>query len=201
MKGFVDGLKALGPLGALVLAVMDSAGIPIVGGVDALLIWLAVTSPGSAYLSAALAVIGSVIGSLFLFYIARKGGEAFLDKHTGSPRGARLKAWYLEYGLLTVFVPAVTPIIPTPLKIFVVSAGAMGVNPMVFAAVFGLARFIRYFFIVYVARRLGDATLPYLKQHAWQLGVIAIGLFALLYLLFYLAGRRRELRMLATGSK
>ena len=173
------------------MAILDSAGIPVVGGVDALLIWVSVTSPGTAYLAAATAVIGSLIGSLVLFFLARKGGEAYLARYTSSRRGAKLKSWFLEYGLLTVFVPSVS-FVPMPLKVFVISAGALGVNPLLFALVLTVARVIRYFFLAWLGLRLGDQALPYLKQHIWMFVALAIGLFASLYFLIaYLDKRRR----------
>lgn len=52
---------------------LDSAGIPIPAAVDALLMVLAANAPGTAYVAAAMAVVGSVAGSLFLFFVARKG--------------------------------------------------------------------------------------------------------------------------------
>ncbi|MBV8818482.1 MAG: VTT domain-containing protein [Acidobacteriaceae bacterium] len=194
MTKLFEWLVALGPVGTLMVSALDSAGIPMVGGVDALLIVVAVTSPSAAYLSAALAVAGSVAGSLVLFMIARKGGEAYLDKHTVSRRGLGLKSWFLEYGLLTVFVPAVVPIVPMPMKIFVLSAGALGVSPWVFSLVLGVARVIRYFIIAWMSLRLGSGTLPYLRQHLWQLVALAIGLFGFLYVVISVVDRRRKLR-------
>ena len=71
-------LVAWGPLGLLVLAIADSAGVPIVGGVDALLITVSIGNPSLAYPSALCAIVGSLIGSCLLFAIARKGGQVFL---------------------------------------------------------------------------------------------------------------------------
>ncbi len=201
MKHFVETLRALGPLGVLILAVLDCAGIPVVGGVDALLIFVSITAPQSAYTSAGMAVLGSLIGSLFLFFIARKGGEAYLDKYTASPQGARLKRWFLEYGLLTVFVPAGVPIIPMPLKVFILSAGALGVGPIVFTVVLLAARVIRYYAIAYLALQLGNQTLPYLRHHICQLLAIAVAVFATLYLLIRFADKRRKLGQLVSDSE
>ena len=78
----IGGTLALwGPWGILLLAILDSAGIPLVGGVDALLVLMGAKNPRMAYLAAALAVAGSLAGNLFLFYLARKGGEAYLDRN------------------------------------------------------------------------------------------------------------------------
>ena len=201
MKHFVETLRALGPLGVLILAVLDCAGVPVIGGVDALVIFVSIATPPSAYPAAGMAVLGSLIGSLFLFFIARKGGEAYLDKYTATPQGARLKRWFLEYGLLTIFVPAAVPIIPMPLKVFILSAGALGVSPVVFTVVLLAARLIRYYAIAYLSLQLGDQTLPYLRHHIWQLIAIAVGVFGGLYLVIRFADRRRRLRALVTDSE
>ena len=76
MKHFLEMLRDLGPAGLFVLAILDSAGIPVVSGVDALLIWISIAKPESAYAAAGMALLGSVIGSLGLFFIARKLGAA-----------------------------------------------------------------------------------------------------------------------------
>ena len=125
MKQFVATLVAWGPPGLLILAMLDSAGIPIPAAVDALLMVLAANAPGTAYVAAAMAVAGSVAGSLFLFFVARKGGEKYLERHTVGERGQRLRRWFQHYGLLTVFISALSPI-PMPMKLFVISAGALG---------------------------------------------------------------------------
>ncbi|MDP8980424.1 MAG: VTT domain-containing protein [Acidobacteriota bacterium] len=191
MKGLVEWLRALGPLGVFLLAILDGAGVPLVGGVDALLVWVAVTIPAAAYISAAAAIAGSTIGSVFLFLLARKGGETYLSRYTSTPRGTRLRNWFLEYGLLTAFVPALIPI-PMPMKIFVLSAGAMGVRPWRFMIVVIAARIPRYFFLAWLGLQLGKETLPYLKHHVWQLCAVAAGLFVVLYLGIKFIDRRRK---------
>lgn len=166
----------------------------MVGGVDALVVFMAAVDHAQAYWSAAAAVLGSLIGSVFLFYLARKGGEAYLHRHTLSPRGAGLRAWFQEYGLLTIFVPAFVPIIPMPMKIFILSAGALGVSPLTFIIVLLAGRIPRYFFLAWLGTRLGRGTLPYLRHHIWELVALAVGLFAILYLGISWAHRHRALR-------
>jgi membrane protein YqaA with SNARE-associated domain len=172
---------SFGPWGVLLLAIFDSGGIPMVGGVDALVVAVAAMDHSQAYWAATAAIVGSLMGSLFLFYIARKGGEAYLHRHTLSARGAHLRAWFLEYGLLTVFVPAFVPVIPLPVKIFILSAGALGVSPVTFILVLLAARIPRYVFLAWLGTRLGKETLPYLQQHLWELIVLAAALFVILY--------------------
>ena len=142
--------------------------------------------------AAAAAVMGSLVGSLILFFVARAGGEHYLRRYTSHGRGARLKGWFMEYGLLTIFVPALVPI-PMPLKIFIISAGALGMNPFTFMLVMVAARVPRFFFLAWLGTRLGEQTLPYLKQHLWELLLFAIGLFTILYLLIRILDRRHRL--------
>lgn len=149
------------------LAVLDSAGFPIVGGVDALLIAISATHPSQAYLAALFAVIGSLAGSLILFFIARKGGEMLLMRHVTSRTGARMHVWFQRWGLATVFIPAISPI-PMPMKIPVFCAGALQVRLLYFVIVVLIARAIRYFGMAYLAVHYGTETLQFVKTHIWQ---------------------------------
>ncbi len=181
------------------LAALDSAGIPIPGGVDALLVVLAAAAPAGAYFGAAAAIVGSAIGSMFLFYLARKGGERYLEARTASGRAARFRIWFQRYGLLTVFIPGILPV-PLPLKVFVLSAGALGVRPAAFLAVILAARVPRYLGLAYLGAKVGENSLEYLKQHAWHLAAIAAALFAVLYLALRVADRIRGGRLAAEPS-
>jgi membrane protein YqaA with SNARE-associated domain len=153
----------------------------MVGGVDALIVIIAVASRSQAYLAALTAIIGSLVGSLILFLIARKGGEEYHRRHTSSARGSRFRSWFHEYGLLTVFVPAFVPIIPLPLKIFIISAGALEESPITFSLVLLAARIPRYMFLAWLGSRLGYDTLPFLRHYIWELILLASALFAALY--------------------
>ena len=165
----------------------------MIAGVDALVVLIASLHREQGYLAAATATAGSMVGNLLLFFIGRKGGEAYLARYTASGRGARLRAWFAEYGLLTIFVPAFV-VVPLPLKVFVLSAGAMGVGPLRFALVLLVSRLPRYFFLAWLGTRLGRDTIPYLQHHVWQLLLFAVLLFAALYFLIkFEHGRHRHL--------
>jgi membrane protein DedA with SNARE-associated domain len=173
-------LLAWGPGGIFVLAIIDSAGIPIWEGVDALIVFMAAQNAEKGYLGAALAVIGSVIGSLFLFYVGRKGGEEFLDKRTQTGWAKRFRQWFHHYGGLAVFIPVVIPA-PLPVKIFVLSAGALGMNRAHFIAIVAIARILRYGGLAYLGAQMGTYPLQYVKSHAWQLAAASVGVFLVLY--------------------
>ena len=181
-----------GPYGLLLLATLDSAGIPVVGGVDALLITVATRNPEQAYTGAICAVAGSLGGSLILFVIARKGGEVLLLKHISSRRGARLHNWFQRFGLVTVFVPALSPI-PMPMKVPVFCAGALQVRWSYFISVVLSARMIRYFALAYLGGHYGHQTVAFLILHA-QLVFTVVAVLAVLSILTLRFIDRREAR-------
>jgi membrane protein YqaA with SNARE-associated domain len=183
-------LIAWGPLGLLLVAILDSAGIPLVGGVDGLLIAVAAVRPSSVYLLTLLATAGSLAGCMVLFYIARKGGERYLDASTQTGTGLRLRLWFQRYGLATVFVPALLPI-PLPTKVFVICAGALGVRAVPFLLVVLAARIPRYAGLAYLGSRLGEHSGVWLRAHAWHLAAAALVLLACLFLVIKLAERSR----------
>jgi membrane protein DedA with SNARE-associated domain len=189
MKQFVATLTAWGPFGVMLLAAIDSAGVPIPGGVDLLIVLVAVSNPEKGYLAAALAVIASCVGCLFLFWIARKGGELYLDEHASSPRAMRFRRWFDEYGLLTVFIPTLV-VIPLPVKVFVFSAGALGTRPLTFLGVILAARVPRYFGLAWLGVQLGDDAWPWVQAHAWHMAGFAVVLFAVLYLMVRIRANR-----------
>ena len=83
-----DALIAWGPAGILLLAILDSSGVPVAGVFDALLILIAVERPSVAWLCAGMAVVGSTVGNVILFWMARKGGQRFMNKAAPEGRAA-----------------------------------------------------------------------------------------------------------------
>lgn len=189
MRSLANLLVSWGPLGVLLLAVLDSAGIPLPAGVEALILVVATLDPPRAYTAAGLATVGSLAGNLFLYYLARKGGERFLDKHTSSGRSAKLRGWFQRYGLVTVFVPAILPV-PLPLKVFVLCAGGMGVKPGTFALVVTAARVPRYFGLAWLGSKLGNHSSAWLQAHSRQMMLFAVLLFVVLLVAVRLGTRR-----------
>jgi uncharacterized membrane protein YdjX (TVP38/TMEM64 family) len=126
-----------------------------------------------------------------LFYAARKGGEVYLAKYTLDGRGKTLRGWFLEYGLLTVFIPALL-VIPLPLKIAEICAGALGVRPMPFFLTLLAARVPRFFAMAYLGAKLGEGSWSWVKAHVWHMTAFAVVLFALLYLMILITHRRRQ---------
>lgn len=189
-RHLTDILIAWGPLGVLLLAILDSSGVPVAGVFDAFLILIAVKTPNVGWLCAALAVIGSTVGNTILFWTARKSSEKMVNKGEPTGRTAKFRNWFKRYGMVTIFVPALVPI-PMPLKLFVVSAGVLGTPLWEFIGVVLLARILRYFGEVWLGIQLGEQSTTYLKSHAWMLGLGAAVLSATLYLFIQWRDRRR----------
>ncbi len=192
MKKLLASLIAMGPTGLFLLAILDGAGLPVPGGVDVLVVFLASQHPAYAYQLAAFAVTGSVLGNLILFAIARKGGQLYIDKRTISGNGARFRKWFHHYGLLTVFIAALVPLPVMPMKIFVLCSGALGSNILAFVGVFFFARALRYCGLAYLGSQMGDKALIYLRQNVWNLVALAVVLFIVLYLLVKVADHFRK---------
>jgi membrane protein DedA with SNARE-associated domain len=159
---------------------------------DALLVLVAVKAPQRAYFTALMAVLGTAGGSISLFLAVRHGRRLFLKGEPPPGKRQRFERWFDRYGMLAVFIPAVTPVLPLPLKVFVVSAGALKTPFSKFLVVILLARAIRYFGEAYLGIQLGEDAQTFLARHAWTILGIAVALGGAAYALIRISDRRRE---------
>src|SRR5262245_41522477 len=128
MKAFFQAIAAWGLPGVLVLSFIDSVGVPNPSGTDALLLLVCIARPDSAFVAAALAVLGCLAGSLVFHQIIRSGGERILARYITTGRGLTFRMWFQRYGLVTVFISALLPIPVLPLKVLAACACATGVS-------------------------------------------------------------------------
>jgi membrane protein YqaA with SNARE-associated domain len=179
-----------GGMGLFLIAFLDSSvlSFPIIN--DLLLINLSVHNPARMPYYAAMATLGSVAGCLFLYYLARKGGEAMFHKHAG-PRARHIHAWINRNGFLSILVTALLPP-PTPFKIFVIAAGALDMPVQKFVLGLLAARAIRYFGEGYLAIRYGDQAGQFWLTHKLDVAGLVLGVVLCLYLLSLLAFRPRQ---------
>lgn len=187
MNEFVEQLTRWGALGVFLLSLIDSAGVPLPSFVDAYLIGVVMKNPAVAVPTMLAAIVGSLLGNVVLYAIARKGGKLYLDKLTARPRGQKFRQWFDKYGLVTVFVPAVS-IVPMPMKFFAVSAAVFNVPLVRILGVIALARLIRYGVVAWLAAAFGEQTKAFITEHKlwFAVGTLALGLlfFVLSRLLF-----------------
>jgi membrane protein YqaA with SNARE-associated domain len=187
-------LVAYGPWGVFLIGVIDSLGLPLPATMDALLIVIAVRAPERAYFTAFMAVAGSMGGNLALFLAARYGVRRFISHVPEPGKPQRFRKWFHRYGLLTVFIPAATPVLPLPLKVFVISAGVLHTPIARFSIVVLVARMIRYFGEAYLGVHLGADAQGFLQRNAWNLVGVAIGLALVMYILIRWNDRRAGLQ-------
>src|SRR2546421_4974275 len=94
-------LYAFGPFGVLVLGVIDSFGVPLPEAVDFFVIAVAaesVRNPRHAWLTALMALIGSVGGNVALFQAARHGRRLFGKSEPAPEKRGRFQTWFHRYG-------------------------------------------------------------------------------------------------------
>jgi len=179
MADLLHQIQTYGPIGIVVIAGLDSLGVPLPAAVDALLIGIAassVHSPSVAWTSAILAIVGSTIGNWILFQAAYHGRKLFRRRAPQEDSPGKFRLWFRQYGLLTIFIPAVTPILPLPLKVFVVSAGAMHTPPGRFLITIVAARVIRYLGLTWRGMQLGADAQGFIIRNGWTLTGIALAI-------------------------
>ena len=162
----------LGAPGLFLISFLDSSVLtfPVIN--DLLLIELSIQHPARMALYAFLAMLGSVLGCVLLFYLAEKGGEALFHKHAGE-RAQAIHNWVVKNGFGGMLIAALLPP-PTPFKVFVVAAGVFEVPVASFASAITLARAIRYFGIGYLAIRYGKEARPFLEHHKLEVAALLV---------------------------
>ncbi len=179
----------LGAPGLFLISFLDSSVLtfPVIN--DLLLIELSMQRPARMPLYALMASLGSVLGCVVLYFIARKGGEAFFHRKAGKHAHA-IRHWVERNGFMGMLIAALLPP-PTPFKFFVFAAGVFEVPLFSYTSAISIARLFRYFGIGYLAVRYGADALPYLMQHKLQVSVFVILLVIVSYVLSRVVLRRR----------
>ncbi len=189
--GSIEPLQAfladLGPAGVIVLAILDSAGMPTLGGPDALLLLMAPNfSMATGLWLLAGTVAGSALGCLILYYVGRRGGEPLLARFGAAEKRVWVRQKLERYDFIGIFAAAIGPP-PFPTKLFVLSAGVLGMEwrRMLLAVVLG--RTLRYGVAWYLGLHYGVQAAELLSQHYLSIFAGVIVLLALLLLIPLLA--------------
>ena len=147
-----------------VIALADSAFIPMPQGVDALLLAQAIGSPDIAYLAAGLGVVGSVLGTVVLYFLARRAGHAMLRRRL-TPAGIQRLAGLVGRWGAALLIPVTMIPLPLPMKPVVLAAGIFQMPLPSFCVAVAFSRFVRYFGIVYLALRFGNRAMELAVEH------------------------------------
>jgi len=177
---------AMGGPGLFIIGYLDSSFLSFPEVNDLLIVGMVMKHPHLLPYYALMATLGSVLGCLTIYYIARKGGEAFLRKRFKEHHVDRGLKLFQKYGLLVLIVPALLPP-PAPFKIFVLMAGVASIPVWQFVTAIGIARVIRYFGEGLLAVWYGDQAFAFLHDHAKTIGLglagaaLAIGIAWILW--------------------
>jgi membrane protein YqaA with SNARE-associated domain len=182
----------LGAPGLFLISFLDSSVLtfPIIN--DLLLIELSMQRPARMPLYAFMAALGSALGCVLLYFIARKGGEALFHRKAGKHAHA-IRHWVVQNGFVGMLVAALLPP-PTPFKFFVLAAGVFEVPLFSYTSAITIARLFRYFGIGYLAIRYGADAIPYLMSHKLLVTVFVISLVIVSYVLSRVVLNRRRPR-------
>ena len=160
MKSFISWLYgvalSLGGPGLFSIAFLDSSFISLPQINDILVVLMVTQNKALMLYYVAMATLGSIAGCYVIYYLARKGGDTFIQKRLKPGHTERALAMYKRHGLLALMVPALLPP-PAPFKLFVLAAGVAHVRPLQFVAAVGIARGARYLALGVLAVRYGDA--------------------------------------------
>src|SRR4051812_20614701 len=132
-------------------------------------------------LIAVVAALGSVLGSLVLYWVARAKGDALMSRFAKDKQDW-VKEQFRRNDILVLLVAMLGPP-PVPTKLFVLAAGVARMDWRRFVAAVFAGRVIRFLGEAYLAVKLGDRAAETLKEHYSLIAgalVAAVVLFLLL---------------------
>jgi membrane protein YqaA with SNARE-associated domain len=188
----------LGPPGLFLACFLDSSFLTLPEISDLLVVTSSAADPHSAWLPVLLATLGSVAGCSSLWYLARRGGEAYLGRRFSPAQLQRTRETFDRWGVLALAVPAMMPP-PVPFKIFVLGAGVFGMRYRRFALTLTVSRGLRYVFWAVLgvaygeqARLLLQAADAWFFLQRWRLLGLAAALTLVLATVYALRRRHRR---------
>ena len=181
---------ALGAPGLFIVAVLDSSFLSLPEINDILVVVMVTRHKSRLVLYASAAMLGSIVGSLVLYAIGRKGGEAVLRKRFTIERSDRAKAFIQRYGVMAVIIPSLLPP-PMPFKMFVLLSGVAKIPVPRFIAAVAIGRGTRYFGEGLLALRYGDQTMAFLHSHSRTVALVLAVALAVGLAVYVLTGKAR----------
>lgn len=148
-------------------------------GVDGVVIYLAARNEGMFWLYPILATLGSLIGAATTYWIGKKIGEVGLERYVPERRLARVRWRVRDSGAIAMAIPALLPP-PFPLTPFILTCGALQVNPWRFFGLFGAMRLIRFGTEAALALVYGRGILRVLQSDTFQMVIVAFIVIAIL---------------------
>ena len=173
-------VNAIGGGGLFVIAFLDSSVLSFPFITDLLFIDFVIRRPHRMPYYAGMAAAGSLAGCIWLYLLAKKGGEAYRKRHNKQP--GRIQALVHRHAFLSVFLPSILPP-PFPFKAFVIAEGATQVPVRTFVIGILFGRGLRYIVEGIFAIKYGNAVENVMMQHKLITIVVPIVLIGLIYAL------------------
>jgi len=181
-------VAVLGGSGLFLVTFLDSSVLSFPLVADALVIEVSMHKPARMPYYCAMAALGSLAGCIWLYFLAKKGGEAFFHRRVGKI-ALQVKRWVESNAFLSVFLPAILPP-PVPFKPFILAEGVFQVPLRTFVFGLLLGRGLRYFIEGILAVRYGEAVLFFLMVHKVAVGLAALAVALAAYSFSRLLNRR-----------
>jgi len=164
-------LALYGGVGLFALSFLDSSFVPFPGINDLALIVLASQHPARAPFYALMSTVGSLLGCYVLYGMARSGGRLAGGKSSSTKGSAR--RWLERNDLVAMLVMCLLPP-PAPLKIFVITAGALRMNALHFGIALLVGRSLRFAAEAWLGARYGAQAEAYLKKNLDWVSLVTI---------------------------
>ena len=196
MGRFVEWVRALamalGVPGLFLVAFLDSSILSLPEIADLLVIWMVTRHKSRVILYALSATAGSIVGCLLLYYLGKKGGEAFIRRRFSNTAMERSLEAFRRYGVMAILIPSLLPP-PAPFKVFVLIAGIANISAARFTTAVAIGRGARYFIEGFLAVRYGEAAITFMHAHAAS---VSLALAALLLggLIWWIAWTKAQAR-------
>jgi len=128
-------IQNYGPLGLLIVMIIQTIIAPIpsevmivFAGAIGIQVWKIIVFGG----------IGTLIGAVLAFWIARKGGRPIVVKMIGDEWVENLDEWVNEHGKVGIFVTRLIPIIPFDLISYITGVTSLSFKDYLIATVLGV---------------------------------------------------------------
>ncbi len=159
----LPGLLGLGMWGALAVAVLDSASVPV--PIDAVLAVYIFGHRSTFWIYVLIAAAGSALGGLVPYWIGRAGGELFLLKRINRARFDVLRLRFERQEFLAVMIPSLLPP-PAPWKIFVFAAGVFEMRVSLYMLAVFCGRIVRWMALAVLVIKFGTGAVGLITHHA-----------------------------------
>jgi len=164
-------LPALGGVGVFLSAFLDSSFVPLPLVTDLIVMELSSRHAARMPYYAAMAALGSLAGCIWIYALARKGGQAYYRKRRERAPG-RIHRWVQKHPLTSVLLPAVAPF-PVPFKPFVVAQGVFQVPFVPFVVGTFVGRGALFFIEGFLGMRYGAMAREFvLRQKSASIAIV-----------------------------